>query len=83
MTRTEVRSLVADSHLGHVFDDGPSDKGGIALLHQFRVAAVHSSGQNGGSGLRRATRAVHQAGLYKPKAAPVANQRPGAEMTND
>jgi peptide methionine sulfoxide reductase msrA/msrB len=27
--RTEVRSKVADSHLGHVFDDGPSDKGGM------------------------------------------------------
>jgi peptide methionine sulfoxide reductase msrA/msrB len=29
MSRTEVRSTVADSHLGHVFDDGPSDKGGL------------------------------------------------------
>ena len=29
MTRTEVRSTDADSHLGHVFDDGPSDKGGL------------------------------------------------------
>src|SRR5205809_4327647 len=29
MVRTEARSKVADSHLGHVFDDGPSDKGGM------------------------------------------------------
>ena len=29
MRRTEVRSHAADSHLGHVFADGPQDKGGL------------------------------------------------------
>jgi peptide-methionine (R)-S-oxide reductase len=29
MTRTEVRSTFGDSHLGHVFPDGPADRGGL------------------------------------------------------
>ena len=29
MIRTEVRSTHADSHLGHVFPDGPADRGGL------------------------------------------------------
>lgn len=28
-SRTEVRSQKANSHLGHVFTDGPSDRGGL------------------------------------------------------
>jgi peptide-methionine (R)-S-oxide reductase len=29
MKRTEVRSTHGDSHLGHVFDDGPPEEGGL------------------------------------------------------
>jgi peptide methionine sulfoxide reductase msrA/msrB len=29
VTRTEIRSAIADNHLGHVFTDGPADRGGL------------------------------------------------------
>ena len=39
MIRTEVRSRGADSHLGHLFPDGPADMGG--LRYSINSAALY------------------------------------------
>jgi peptide-methionine (R)-S-oxide reductase len=48
MVRTEVRSTHGDSHLGHVFPDGPKDRGGLRYcINSASLRFVHRDDMEG------------------------------------
>lgn len=68
MVRTEVRSRYGNAHLGHVFDDGPEEKGGLrycinsASLRFIPQSEMEEKGYGKYLSLLRSTKDIYFAG---------------------